>query len=64
MKKFVALLLAVLMVAGMFAGCGSNEAAETKAAAAAEGETAAAGEAAASGKYFPPSDILRRSWLR
>lgn len=46
MKKFVALLLAVLMVAGMFAGCGSNETAETKAAAA-EGETAAAEGAAA-----------------
>ena len=41
MKKFVALLLACLMVVGMFAGCGSsNEAAETQAAAA-EGEAAA-----------------------
>ena len=49
MKKFVALLLACLMVASLFAGCGSTgstetEAAETAAetAAPAEGETAAA----------------------
>ena len=42
MKKFIALLLACLMVMGMFAGCGSSETAETKAAAAAEGEAAAA----------------------
>ena len=40
MKKFIALLLAVLMVAGMFAGCGSSETAEEKAPAA-EGEAAA-----------------------
>ena len=40
MKKFIALLLACLMVAGMFAGCGSSETAETKAPAA-EGEAAA-----------------------
>ena len=41
MKKFIALLLACLMVMGMFAGCGAKEeAAETKAAAA-EGEAAA-----------------------
>ncbi len=40
MKKIIALLLACLMVAGMFAGCGSSEKpAETQAAA---GETAAA----------------------
>ena len=42
MKKFIALLLACLMVMGMFAGCGSSETAETNAAAAAEGEAAAA----------------------
>lgn len=41
MKKFIALLLACLMVVGMFAGCGSNETAETKAPAA-DGEAAAA----------------------
>ena len=42
MKKFVAMLLACLMVAGMFAGCGSSSApAETKAPAA-EGEAPAA----------------------
>ena len=43
MKKFIALLLACLMVVGIFAGCGAKEApAETKAAAA-EGEAAATG---------------------
>ena len=43
MKKFIAMLLAVLMVATMFAGCGSsasNDAAETKAAAENAGEAA------------------------
>ena len=48
MKKFVALLLAVLMVAGMFAGCGSSETAgETKAPEAAAETAAAEGAAAA-----------------
>jgi len=46
MKKFIAMLLACLMVAGMFAGCGSsNEPAETQAAANA-GEAAAPAAAA------------------
>ena len=46
MKKFVALLLACLMVVSLFAGCGSSGTTETTAAAAAN-ETAAAGETAA-----------------
>ena len=41
MKKFFALMLAVLMVASLFAGCGSSEPAQTEAAAAAEGSAAA-----------------------
>ena len=41
MKKFIALLLACLMVAGMFAGCGAKEEA-AQAPAAAEGEAASA----------------------
>lgn len=49
MKKFFAVLLACLLVAGMFAGCGSSGTTETKAAEtkapAAEGETAAAAPA-------------------
>ena len=45
MKKFIALLLALLMVASMFAGCGSKETAEEKAPAA-EGEAAAPAAAA------------------
>ena len=48
MKKFVAMLLAVLMVAGMFAGCASSSAeptvADTTAAAASVADTAAAEE--------------------
>lgn len=43
MKKFIAMLLAVLMVAGMFAGCGASEKPAETQAAAAEGEAAAAG---------------------
>ena len=39
MKKFIALLLAVLMVASMFAGCGAKDTAEAPAA---EGEAAPA----------------------
>ena len=37
MKKFIAMLLAVLMTVGMFAGCGGNDAPETTAAPGAEG---------------------------
>ncbi len=37
MKKFIAMLLAVLMTVGMFAGCGGNDAPETTAAPNAEG---------------------------
>ena len=41
MKKFVAILLAAVMVVGMFAGCGAKEEAPAANAPAAEGETAA-----------------------
>ena len=46
MKKFIAMLLACLMVIGMFAGCGSNEAAETPDAEAPAAEAPAAEGAA------------------
>ena len=42
MKKFVALLLAALLVVGMLAGCGSSSAEETKAAASGEAAEGAA----------------------
>ncbi|MDD5863532.1 MAG: ABC transporter substrate-binding protein [Firmicutes bacterium] len=47
MKKVLALLLAAVMVAAMFAGCGSSEKTTTETAAPAGGEAAAAGTAGA-----------------
>ena len=50
MKKFTALLLACLMVCGLFAGCGSKEPAETTAAGAADNAEATLAAVDASGK--------------
>ena len=57
MKKFIAMLLAVLMVVGMFAGCGSEKAAEVPAADAAEAPAADAAEAPAAEGAAPALKI-------
>ena len=59
MKKLLALLLASVMVLGLFAGCGSEKPAETtKPAETQSGETAAPTEAAA-----PAEEIVNLKWV-
>ena len=55
MKKYLALLLACLMVVSLFAGCGSSETAETTAAAAADETVAAADTSAADDTAAAPA---------
>ena len=50
MKKVIAFLMCTVMTAGMLAGCGSKQTAETQAATEAAAETSAAEEATDAGE--------------